>query len=71
MRVTVEIDEKKMDSIRKLTRQEKKSPALAMALDRYLEQERCQAFLRKVMEGKTDYHASNDEVEALARMDRP
>jgi phage/plasmid-associated DNA primase len=30
-----------------------------------------QAFVTKVMKGETDYHASNDDVEAQARLDRP
>ncbi len=66
MRISVEIDETKMGSILKLTRQKKKSPALAMALDEFLEYKRRQAFLGKVMAGKTDYAASNEEIEALA-----
>lgn len=66
MRVTLEIDEKKMKAILKLTRQQKKSPALALALDDYLAFKRRQAFVNRVMAGETDYQASNEEVEALA-----
>ena len=66
MRVTLEIDEEKMESILSLTRQKKKSPALAEALDGYLAFRRMQAFVPRVMAGKTDYLASNDEVESLA-----
>jgi hypothetical protein len=66
MRITVDIDETKMGSILKLTRQKKKSPALAMALDEFLEYKRRQAFLGKVMAGKTNYETSNEEIEALA-----
>lgn len=69
MRITVEIDENKMGSILKLTQQKKKSPALAMALDEYLEYKNRQAFLEKVMSGKTDYEMSNEEIEALAHQE--
>ena len=66
MRVTLEIDENKMKSILSLTRQQKKSPALAEALDEYLVFKRRQSFVSRVMAGETDYQASNDEVEKLA-----
>jgi hypothetical protein len=66
MRITVDIDESKMGTILKLTRQKKKSPALAMALDEFLEYKSRQAFLTKVMEGKTNYGTSNEEIEASA-----
>lgn len=66
MRVTLEIDDKKMKAILKLTRQEKKSPALALALDDYLAFKRRQTFVNRVMAGETDYQATNEEVEALA-----
>jgi len=66
MRVTLEIDEEKMRSILSLTRQNKKSPALAEALDEYLAFKRRQAFVSRAMAGKTDYQASNDELENLA-----
>lgn len=71
MRITLDIDDKKMDLILKLTRQRKKSPALAAALDEFLEYKRRQAFLARVMAGETDYRASNEEVEALAQLERP
>ena len=71
MRITIEIEDKKLKSILKWTGQRKKSPAVASALEEYLEQKKRQAFLTKVIEGGTDYRASNDEVEALASLDRP
>jgi hypothetical protein len=71
MRITVEIEGNKMDAIRKWTGQRKKSPAIAQALDAFLEQQQRQAFLDRVMEGQTDYHASNDEVELLADLEQP
>lgn len=65
MRITVEIEEEKLRSILKLTRQTKKSPALSQALDEFIEHRERQDFLTKVMAGRTDYQMSNDEVEIL------
>ena len=69
MRITIEIEDKKLEQIRAATRQRKKSPAVAMALDEFLENRKRQAFLAKVMAGRTSYAASNDEVEGLARIE--
>lgn len=69
MRVTLEIDDKKMKAILKLTRQQKKSPALALALDDYLAFKRRQAFVNRVMAGETDYQATNEEIEILAHQE--
>ncbi len=71
MRITVELEDSKIRTIQKLTRQRKKSPALAAALDEFIEFKRRQAFLAKVMAGKTDYQASNEELETIARLERP
>lgn len=70
MRITIEIDEKKLNEIIRSTGQKKKSPALAQALDEYLENRRRKEFLARVMEGKTDYAASNEEIEDLSGLER-
>jgi metal-responsive CopG/Arc/MetJ family transcriptional regulator len=69
MRITVDIEDNKLNAILKWTRQTKKSPAIAAALNEYLEQKRRQALLEKVFAGKTDYAASNEKIEALARLE--
>lgn len=69
MRITVEIDDKKLASILKWTRQPKKSPAVSQALEEYLMQKERQAFLDRVMSGQTNYAATNDEVEVLAHQE--
>jgi hypothetical protein len=51
-RVTLEIEESKLGAIQGLTRQDKKSPALAMALDEYLDFKRRQGFVTRVMRGE-------------------
>jgi hypothetical protein len=69
MRITVEIEDNKLNEILKWTHQTKKSPAVAAALDEFLEQKQRQAFLEKVLAGKTDYSASNEKIESLARLE--
>ena len=71
MRITVDIETKKLRSILSITRQTKKSPAVAQALDEFIEQRRCQEFLAKVMAGETDYRTSNDELESLTDLSQP
>ena len=69
MRITIEIEENKLDEVLAATGERKKSPAVAVALDEFLENRRRQAFLDRVMAGKTDYQATNKEVEALSKLD--
>jgi hypothetical protein len=69
MRITVDIEDQKLDAVLKWTRQTKKSPAVAAAIDEFLEQKRRQAFLEKVLAGKTNYSMSNEKVESLARLE--
>jgi hypothetical protein len=71
MRITVDIEQKKLRSILRLTRQTKKSPAVAQALDEFIEQRQRQEFLAKVMAGETDYRASNEELEILTDLSKP
>ncbi len=70
MRITIDIEEKKLDEVLVATGQRKKSPAVVVALDEFLENRRRQAFLDKVMAGKTDYQATNQEVETLNKIER-
>ena len=70
MRITIEIDEEKVREILQKTGQKKMSPALAQALDEFLENGRRREFLAKVMEGKTDYAATNEELEAMSQLGR-
>jgi hypothetical protein len=65
MKITVEIEDPRIKAIQKWTNQRKKSPAIAQALDEFIEQRRRQEFLAKVMAGATDYRTSSDELESL------
>jgi Arc/MetJ family transcription regulator len=71
MRITVEIDDSKIQAIQKWTKMRKKSPAVAQALDEFIEQRQRQEFLAKVMAGETDYRANNDELESLTDLTKP
>lgn len=71
MRITVEIEDSKIEAIQKWTKQKKKSPALAAALDEFLVLRQRQEFLARVMAGETDYCASNEEIEEMAALERP
>jgi len=71
MRITVEIEDSKIQVIQKWTKMRKKSPAVAQALDEFIEQRQRQEFLSKVMAGETDYRASNDELESLTELFKP
>lgn len=71
MRITVEIEDSQIEAIPKWTKERKKSPAIAQALDEFIEQRRRQEFLAKVVAGQTDYRASNDELESLTDLSKP
>jgi len=69
MRITVDIDDETMRSIQHVTGVAKKSPAVSQALHDYLREIRKRRLLRQVMEGKTDYSATNETLEASATYD--
>lgn len=68
MRITFEIEEKKVREIIQKTGQENRPLALAQALDEFLENGRRREFLAKVLEGKTDYAATNQEIEDTSHL---
>ena len=69
MRITLEIEEAKLQSILEITKQSKKSPAIMSALDEFLLFKQKQAFIVKVLGGQTDYTATNEQVEEIARLE--
>ena len=64
MRFTIEIDAEDMSRIQKVTGKKKKSPAVSQALTEYLKLRERQAFIGRVLAGKTDYSLSNKQLEA-------
>lgn len=69
MRITIEIDDKTMRSIQHVTGVDKKSPAVAKALRDYLREAEKRRLIGRVMEGKTDYSTTNEELESMTRYD--
>jgi Arc/MetJ family transcription regulator len=69
MRITVDIDAKQLAKIQKETGSRKKSRAVRCAVGSYLEGLARRRFLRKVLDGGTDYALTNDEIEALGTYD--
>lgn len=69
MRITVELDEKTMQSIQHLTGLNKKSPAISKALNDYLRAAKKRRLIQCVMDGKSDYSTTNEELEASAAYD--
>jgi len=69
MRITVDVDEKALARIQKLTGIRKRSPAVRHALEGYLREFEKKRFLQDVLNGKTDYALTNAELEAMGTYD--
>lgn len=69
MRITIDIDEKTIREIQKITGMKKKSPALNQALRNYLRSERKRRLIGRVLQGETDYSLTNEELEERPRYD--
>jgi Arc/MetJ family transcription regulator len=63
MRMTVDLDEKTLDELQKVTGLKKNSPAVAFAVRDFLNRKKARDFGRMLREGKFDYPATNEEVE--------
>lgn len=64
MRITIEVDDRHLRQIQKLTGQRKKSPAVAQALTEYLRQCERASFIERALSGQTNYALTNEELEA-------
>ena len=69
MRITVDIDAEQLVQIRKATGLSKHSPAIRRVVEDYLHDVDRKHFLQKVMEGRSDYALTNDELEKRANYD--
>ncbi|MEI6787193.1 MAG: type II toxin-antitoxin system VapB family antitoxin [bacterium] len=69
MRMTIEIDENELGEIQHETGISGKSPAVRKALELYLRDMKKRKLIQRVMEGRTDYGRTNEEVEALVTYD--
>ena len=63
MRMTVDIDEKTIEELLKVTGLKKNSPAVAFAVRDFINRRKAEDFGRMLREGKFDYPATNDEIE--------
>ena len=63
MRMTVDLDEKTLDELLKVTGLKKNSPAVAFAVRDFLNRKKARDFGRILREGKFDYPATNEEIE--------
>lgn len=68
MRITVDIDAETLDAIQKETGL-KKSPAIRKIAADYVMGLQRKRFLRKVLEGRTDYGMTNEQLEGLGSYD--
>lgn len=64
MRVSVEIDESTLHDLRRLTGEEKMSPAIRHAVTEFVRRQRVREFGRLLREGTFDYPLTNDEIES-------
>lgn len=67
MRITVDIDAGMLSEIQQEVGIMKKSPAIAKVLQDYLREARKKKIISRVMEGKTDYGCTNEELEGKGR----
>jgi Arc/MetJ family transcription regulator len=67
MRMSVEIDEKTLAELAKITGIKKNSPAVAFAVRDFINRKKARDFGRMLREGRFDYPASNEEIEARDR----
>lgn len=63
MRMTVDLDEKTLDELMKVTGIKKNSPAVAFAVRDFLNRKKARDFGRMLREGAFDYPATNEEIE--------
>lgn len=64
MRMTVDIDEKTLDELLKVTGHKKNSPAVAFAVRDFINRKKSKDFGRMLREGAFDYPATNAVIEA-------
>jgi Arc/MetJ family transcription regulator len=61
--MTVDLDEKTLDELMKVTGIKKNSPAVAFAVRDFINRKKAKDFGRMLREGKFDYPATNADIE--------
>ena len=64
MRITIDIDESLLKDVVALTGENKKSPAVAKAVENYVKRAKAREFGRMLRENYFDYPVTNEEIEA-------
>ena len=64
VRITVEIEEEKLRQVVAATGERKKSPAVAKAVDAFLEMKARQGFADQIREKRIHYETTNEEIES-------
>lgn len=67
MRITVEIAEKDLNELIKMTGENKKGPAVTKAVTEFINRKRARQFGNLLREGAFDYPFTNDEIENFGR----
>ena len=65
MRITIDIDESVLNDVVALTGENKKSPAVAKAVESFVKRAKAKEFGRMLRENFFDYPVTNDEIEKL------
>lgn len=63
MRMTVDLDDKTLEDLLKMTGLKKNSPAVAFAVRDFLNRRKARDFGKMLREGAFDYPATNEEIE--------
>ena len=63
MRLTVDLDEKTLEELLKVTGLKKNSPAVAFAVRDFLNRKKARDFALMLREGAFDYPATNEQIE--------
>jgi len=63
MRMTVDLDDKTLEELLKVTGIKKNSPAVAFAVRDFINRKKAKDFGRMLREGAFDYPATNEEIE--------
>ena len=65
MRITIDIDEKTMGDVLKITGESKKSPAVSKAVTEFVKRYHARTFGRLMREGHFHFPYTNDEIEKM------
>jgi Arc/MetJ family transcription regulator len=65
MRITVDIEDETLSELSRISGLDKKSPAVAFAVNEYIKRQKAKEFGALLREGAFDYPSTNDEIEKV------